>query len=266
MPRGSAPEQSEQIDEPDQPPQDQTPQDRPQARGRWWWALRVLTALAGVAVLTVALVFAVSRLDRSTASPNPRPSPSHTLPGARIPFEFSLSGVTTTSYTGRLSSSKARRAAAEQIRVALSRFYDSTYFDPAEWKAGPSDAAWSMFASNVATRARAADVRSLALGQVSGLTSLEATHVRLNVRLLLDPSLHPLSAVATVSLDATGTLEGGDLLRVSNHASFLFRRVKSEWTVVAYPQTKTTLKEVPAPPPTPVPGPSGSATPSAAPS
>ena len=261
MPQGSAPEQTKQTHEQDEPLEDH---GRGRGRGRWWWALRILTALAGAAVLTVAMVFAVSRLDRSTASPNPKPSPLHTLPGGRIPFEFSLSSVTTTSYTGKLSSRAARRAAAEQIRVALSRFYDAAYFDPAEWKDGPSESAWSMFASNVAKRARTGDERALALGQVPGLTSLETSRIRLYVRLLLDPSLHPLSAVATVSLDATGTLKDGDLLDVSNHASFLFRLVKGHWTVVAYPQTKTSLKEVPAPIPTPVPGPSGSATPSAA--
>ena len=264
MPRGSPPDQSKQPDQSDQIEQQDEPLEA-KHRGRWWWALRILTALTGAAVMTVALVFAISRLDRSTASPNPRPSPSHTLPGGRIPFEFSLSSVTTTSYTGKLSSSAARRAAAEQIRVALSHFYDAAYFDPAEWNDGPSDPAWSMFASSVATRARAGDAPALALGPVSGLTSLDASRVRLYVRLLLDPSLHPLSAVATVSLDATGTLRDGDLLHVSNQASFLFRLVKRHWTVVAYPQTRTTLKEVPAPVPTPVPGPSGSATPSASP-
>jgi hypothetical protein len=64
--------------------------------------------------------------------------------------------------------------------------------------------------------------------------------------------------VATISLAATGTLDDGNLLRVSNDARFLLRVVKGRWTIVGYPKAKTTRNEVPAPSPTPVPGPTGS--------
>jgi hypothetical protein len=65
--------------------------------------------------------------------------------------------------------------------------------------------------------------------------------------------------VATISLDAQGTLQGGDLLKVSNEARFILRVVGSRWTIVAYPDASTKAKQVPAPLPTPSPGPSASA-------
>jgi hypothetical protein len=233
-------------------------------RGRWWWALRIVTGVAGVAILAVALVFAVSRLvgEASGRPGNASPSRGRTAI-ARVPFEFALPGVSASSFSGRRADN-AVRLAGEQARVILSGWYDAAYFDPASWKQGPPASAWSLFAPTVVRQAKATDAPALSLGPVDGLTDVTKGKSRLYVRVLLDPSLHPLAMVATVSLDATGSLKDGNLLQVSNHASFLFRIQNGRWKVVAYPTTETKLKEVPRPSQTPVPGPTSSASASAA--
>ena len=81
---------------------------------------------------------------------------------------------------------------------------------------------------------------------------------RLSVNVLLDPSLNPMAAVATVTFRATGTLDNGDLLEVTSSAKLLFRFQGGRWLIVGYPQATTSLRETPAPSPTPVAGPSGS--------
>jgi hypothetical protein len=213
----------------------------------------------GGAALVAGIVLAV--LLRGGGSPihtarSPTPSPV-TVP-ARIPFQFSLNSVTTSSFTGR-DAPKAARNAAEQIRVVLSDWYDAAFADPGEWKKGPAPAAWSAFSRSVIGGAKR-DRQALSLGPVEGLTILEATGSKLNVRVLLDPSLKTLGAVAYVTFDAAGKLAGGDLLEVANTARFILRPVAGHWVIVAYPSARTTARQRPAPRPSPLAGPTASAT------
>ena len=186
------------------------------------------------------------------------PTPSPAIVPARIPFQFTLHRVTTTSFTER-NAPKAARNAAERIRVVLSDWYDAAFADPAEWKDGPAPSAWSAFSRPVIGRAKR-DRQALSLGRVAGLTVLEPTGSKLNVRVLLDPSLKTLGAVAYVTFDAAGKLTGGDLLEVTNTARFILRPVANHWVIVAYPRARTTAKQRPAPRPSPLAGPTASAT------
>jgi hypothetical protein len=234
--------------------QAEEPGDRAPGRRRAtpWIAGGVALAI----VVFVAILLAHGGGKPAAAPSTPVPT---TLPlGARVPFEFRLTSVTETSYTGK-QSEKATRRTAELVRTLLSRWYDAAFFDPAEWKQGPPASAWRVFRTDVASRARRQDAAALTLGTVKGLEGLEASGSRLYVRVLLDPSLHTVAVVATISLDAQGTLQGGDLLKVSNEARFILRVVGSRWTIVAYPDASTKAKQVPAPLPTLSPGPSASA-------
>lgn len=253
---GGVPEPSSEDHKEDAP----APEDR--RRRRLW--LRAGLAAAGVAVAAVALTVALSRSGAPPVVPSRTPSPSPTPPFTRTGFEFDLASVTWTSYTGREAPGQARKA-AEQVRVTLSKWYDAAFLDPAEWENGPPDSAWALFAKKVTKRARTRDTRSLSLGKVDGLQALEAGKTRLTVRVLLDPSLRGIAAVATVRFDASGTLSNGDLLSVKNSSTFLLRPVGKAWRIVAYPKASTKVNERPAPSPSPsitVSG-SASATPSA---
>jgi hypothetical protein len=178
-----------------------------------------------------------------------------------VPFEFRLTSVTATSYTGQGASKSARRA-GELVRLLLSRFYDAGFVNPAEWTQGPPGDMWAVLARNVAVRGRT-KAGALTLGKVKGLSTLEIDRTRLFVKVLVDPSHRAVAAIATVSFDATGHMDNGDLLAVSNDARFFLRPIDGRWTIVGYPDARTALKERPAPSPTPLPGPSGSASASA---
>lgn len=232
---------------------------------RWLRWLLMGIGIAGVAATVLFLVLRTS--DKQGGPPVASPTPSVPPPPARIPFEFGLTSVTATSYTG-LNAPRSAARAGELIRVLMSRFYDAGFVDPNEWTQGQPSDIWSVFAKDTARQARASATPALTLGKVKGLESLQVDRTRLFVRVLLDPSHHAISAVATVSFDATGKLADGDLLAVANDAQFLLRVIDGRWTVIGYPSAQTTLKERPAPSPTPVPGPSGSASaaPAAAPS
>jgi hypothetical protein len=222
---------------------------------RWLRWLLMGIGIAGVAATVVLLVFRSS--DKQGGPPVASPTPSLSPP-ARIPFQFGLTSVTATSYTGQNAPQSAARA-GELIRVLMGRFYDAGFMDPNEWTQGPPSDIWGIFAKDAASQARARATAALTLGKVKGLEVLQVDRSRLSVRVLLDPSHQAISAVATVSFDATGKLANGDLLAVSNDAQFLLRVIDGRWTVIGYPSAQTTLAERPAPSPTPLPGPSGSA-------
>jgi len=215
----------------------------------------------GWAVLAAGILLAVF-LSRGGGTPTRAahsPTPSPAVVPARIPFQFRLNSVTTTSFTRR-DAPKAARKAAELVRVVLSDWYDAAFADPAEWKKGPASSAWTAFSRPVIGRAKR-DRQTLSLGPVEGLTVLEATGSKLNVRVLLDPSLKTVGAVAYVTFDATGKLAVGDLLEVTNTARFILRPVAGHWVIVAYPSARTTARQRPAPRPGPLAGPTASATP-----
>jgi hypothetical protein len=241
----------------------------PEGGGTRPWLRWLLTGI-GIAAVAATVVFLVLRTSDKQAGPpiaSPSPTTSY-VPGSRIPFQFRLTSVTATSYTGVNAPRSAARA-GELVRVLMSRFYDAGFMDPNEWRQGPPSDIWGVFARDAASQARARATPALTLGKVKGLEVLQVDRSRLFVRVLLDPSHRAISAVATVSFDATGKLADGDLLAVANDGRFLLRVIDGRWTVVGYPSAKTTLKERPAPSPTPVPGPSGSASgaaPAAAPS
>lgn len=226
-------------------------------KGRLRWLLSGI----GVGAVAAVVVLLLLRTDTKAGGP-PVASPTPTIvPSQRVPFEFALTSVTATSYTGQ-NGSKAARRTGELVRVLLSRFYDAGFVNPDEWALGPPGDMWAVFARNVAARAKTR-ATALTMGKVKGLKSLEIDRTRLVVNVLVDPSHRAVSAIATVSFDATGHLENGDLLAVSNDAQFFLRPIDGRWTIVGYPEARTTLKERPAPSPTPVPGPSGSASASA---
>ena len=212
-----------------------------------------MAALAGGIALAVLL-----RGGGSPTRAGRSPTPSPAVVPARVPFRFSLNSVTATSFTGK-SAPKAARKAADQITVVLSGWYDAAFTDPAEWRSGPAPSAWSAFSRPVIGRAKK-DRQALSLGPVAGLTVLEATGSRLNVRVLLDPSLKTVGAVAYVTFDAAGKLAGGDILEVTNTARFILRPVRGHWVIVAYPSARTTARQHPAPRPSPLAGPTASAT------
>lgn len=222
-----------------------------------WVAVGLGAAVILGAVLAVALL---GRSNSSTTTTGPS-SPGSPGTVTRVAFRFPVGSVTSTSLSGRTATSAADTA-ADGVEATLSAFYDRAFVDPAEWKDGPPSAAWGAFASNVVAQAKK-DASSLTLGPVDGLQTLAVDHSLLEVRVLLDPSLHATAAVGTVTFHATGTLKDGATVSVHNTATFLLRPVGKSWRVVGYPVATTKVEAVAAPQPGPSGGPSAGPSPTA---
>jgi hypothetical protein len=199
--------------------------------------------ILSVALLGISIPLALARQNQQEAGPPaPVPSPAATAP--RIPFAFSLAKIETQS-TGSAGRQAAKEIAAE-IQAGLSDFYDLAFLDPLGWaaQAVPSTA-WDVFAATLRDRA-AADADSLTLGGAGAdLVSLEVGRSSLQVRVLLDPRGRPHAAMAEVAFRAVGAVASGELVKVINRASFIFRPGSGGWFIVGYPSADTSVTTVP---------------------
>lgn len=240
------------------------------AGSRPWWRDQVLArmalvgGLAGVVAL-LGVLFQHPVLVRQTnrpASPAPlaplAPTPEASPAPAPPPFSFRLVRTTYVGLSKRGGKVAARRA-ARRIHDLLDGFYRLAFFDPGAWAGHTPGRAWRAFAPETVRRARR-DARALTLGRVRGLRFLRPNGGRLYVRVLLDPSLRPQSAVALVKLHATGALVDGRGVRVSADPLFVLRPSGRRWVIVGYPKAKTVL-DVLSPPATPSPTPPASSSP-----
>jgi hypothetical protein len=224
---------------------------------RAWWRDPVLArmALVGGLVGVIALVgvlpqhrVRIGHVARPSSPPLLSPAPEPVASPTPPPFAFRLVRSTYVGLSKRGGKAAARRAGA-RIRDLLSGFYRLAYFDPAAWAGDTPGRAWRAFAPETVRQARR-DARALTLGRVDGLEGLRAGSARLFVRVLLDPSLHPQSAVALVKFHATGTLGDGRTVAVSANPLFVLRPSGSRWVIVGYPKARTVL-DVRSAPPTP---------------
>jgi hypothetical protein len=217
-------------------------------------------AVAGLAIITFAVLLVAGPSGIPGASPTPGSlsTPLPTLVPAptgppRVVFSLPVSKVVTTAIQGARRRPKIGRQAGIGVSETLGAFYDEAFFNPVTWIRGVSPAAWAAFAPEVAARAKK-DERSLTLGTAGReLQSLQPTERRLVVEVLIGADGAPISAVASVTLGATGVLTSGELLEVRNTARFLLEPSGGGWLIVGYPSARTTLRTLPAPSPSPSP-------------
>jgi hypothetical protein len=178
----------------------------------------------------------------------------------RVPFAFTVAHVAADN-TGRAATS-AVRSASEKIAGQLSSFYDAVFMDPATWKNGVPDRAWSVFDPSVRTQARQ-DGEALTLGShAATLKSVRVEDSSLSVEVLVDPRGNLRAAVATVRFDGVATLVTGQEATVTNKASFLLQPAGQTWLVAGYPTATTSIETVtPSPSPLQSPSPGSSAGP-----
>jgi hypothetical protein len=231
---------------------------------------RPLLVGAGVALLAGIVIAVVVLLSAGTqsplgarppaGSPSAHPSPTPTVPAFTFPLR--VVAVPVTNRDGQRASTEA----ASSVQVALSSFYAQGFLAPETWTKGVPQNAWDVFDGGVRARAKD-DAPSLALGTQAGdLIRLEVTKAGLTVRVLLDASGRPVAADAQVRFQATGTIAGGELVEVTNAASFLLRPESGRWLIVGYPNATTNVSAPVSPSPSAAPTPSsslGSGSPSA---
>jgi hypothetical protein len=202
----------------------------------------VLLAALGIAGVTFLLT-------NRSSPPKRAAQPSPSSPAAPRQTFLLPDPTITVSLLGQAKSWQAAPPLAGQIQTDLSTFYDQAFMDPHTWAAGVPATAWSIFAPEVQSRAKA-DADSLTIGSesihaVAGLTVTKAT---LSIRVLLDRAGRAQLASADVTFEATGTATGGAPLTITNRATFVFRAISGHWLVVAYPVADTSVDAgVPSP-------------------
>jgi hypothetical protein len=207
--------------------------------------------LAGVVVLALAGGALGFALTRHHAGSNPiahgSPSPSPVPPAEPFAFTSTKTDVIGVSAAGKASAVQL----ATTIQASLASFYQQAFATPSTWTRGVPASAWSVFSPAIRAQAER-DSTSLALGaQARDLLRLHVTDSTLTVHVLVDASGHPVSALADVTVQATGSLKNGEIVSVTNSASLLFRRLDQAWVITGYPAANTSVTA-----PTPTPGPS----------
>jgi len=228
--------------------------------GRRRARVRVLVGVAVLALAGGALGFALTRHHAGPSTiAHGSPSPRSPVPPAE-PFAF------TSTKTDVIGVSAIGKASAVQlattIQASLVSFYQQAFATPSTWTRGVPASAWSVFSPAIRAQAER-DSTSLALGaQAPDLLRLHVTDSTLTVHVLVDASGHPVSALADVTVQATGSLKDGEIVSVTNSASLLFRRLDQAWVITGYPAANTSVT---APTPTLGPSPtSGSPSPGSA--
>lgn len=236
----------------------------PRSRSRTWAV--VVVSVAAVAVITIV---GFVLLGGGGSPVPPRGSGIPGSPSSPPQSAFVLPVTETSTVALRRRNAEATRQAVTAIQTTLSGFYDAAFMDPQAWREGIPTDAWNAFAAPLQKQAKS-DADALTLGEsAADMEELSVTNASLSVRLLIDTRGRPVAAFATVVLDATGALAGGQSVLVLNRATFLLRPSEGRWLVMGYPNVATNVESPPSPSPgataTPTPTASGSPSPGASP-
>jgi hypothetical protein len=185
------------------------------------------------------LFFGSSGTNGPTPGPVSQSRPT-TLP-PRTPFAFQIGRVR--AYTlRRQSANKLAAQAAGAIAERLSGFYDTAFADPASWKAGVPDDAWTVFAGAIRDQARGEAGSFTPAVNGLELVTLDVTKSSLTVTVMFDGAGRPQAAFAKVVFEGTGELEGGQAVEVDNAATYFLRSVSGTWVIAGYPEAKTKIE------------------------
>jgi hypothetical protein len=210
----------------------------------------VLIGSAAVVAVGVALgLFFALKGGGAQAPQRASSSPSSS---ARAPrFQFRLASVRVV-ITGRRGGTRAAgRRAAERIRTTLDTLYSAAFLDPSAWRTGRYGLAWGLFAGSIAKSAH--DHRDvLTLGSRAGATfdSVAAHPSRLDVRVLMDRSGNPSTAVGEVSFTARGEQKNGGATTIVSEGQYFLRPGSHGWVIDAFDVKRRdrTVHPKPAPP------------------
>jgi hypothetical protein len=203
-------------------------------RRKPWWAVGVAVVVIG-AVAVLAIVLSGNR---------------QVLPFVpkRAPFTFKLGTTSTVSLRSKKGSPGD---VPESVQTTLSAMYDGLFLDPHAWSTAPPSDVYDHFTDTAKPAAQQAGP-SLGLGSLTGtISTLKVNSSNLAVRILIDPSGRPTSAIGEVQFVATAQTKAGSTIRITRHAQYLMENVNGTWLVAGFPKTATTLDRIvmsPAPP------------------
>lgn len=204
-------------------------------RRRRRWPLLVAIAV----IVVVGLVVAGFALRTNTSAPG-----TGQAVAPATPFELTLTGYRG-AFTGKAQPA-AVHSVAKSVRSTLRSFYAGAFLTPAAWAGTPPAATWDAFAATSRPAAQA-DAGSLTIERrVGGISSLRAGRSTVRVVVLVDSKGNPVSAIASTSFSASGTLTSGGTVDVSQSGRFVLQPVGGRWLITGYPKVTTRVHATPA--------------------
>jgi hypothetical protein len=205
--------------------------ERP-GRARRWIPWAVAAGAAAAVVVAGALWLAV---DREAVPPPAAPSPPTPAPSPTPPYYLivDLRRVDEVAVTNRVREREVR-AVAQTVRETLAGMYGAGFVYADQWQGGRFPSLFGYFAGQARPQVRR-DLPDLSLGRAAAhLEAVRPERARVNVRVLVGPTGHPLAAVAGMEFRATGLGAAGGELPIRHRGRYVLRRVGGGWRIVAY--------------------------------
>jgi hypothetical protein len=203
---------------------------------------RIAVIYGSVVTLVVVVVAAVLVLFHSKGSPGP----SATTPGPSSGpvvgnFAFTVKRVRAVPTGATAGTTAAATAAAKRIERTMDSLYFTGYLDESAWRSGSYDAAWKLFSRDAQARARRDEGRlTLGSGAGSRYTSVTAGPNAAYVRVLMDRSGHPATAVVTVRFTAKAQGTGGTSSIIRSTGAYFLLPGHRGWSIAGYEVKRVT--------------------------
>jgi hypothetical protein len=203
------------------------PEKEQRPRSRWgpWVAVAILAV--GIAVGGI-LVLGGDR------SPEPAPSPPPTpAPAPLYYLVVDLRRVDEVAVTRRVDEREVRTA-AQAVRETMAGVYGAGFVNIDQWQEGRFPELFGYFAGPARSRAHR-DLQDLSLGRaVPRFAAVRPERARVNVRVMVGPTGHPLAAIAGMNFRAAGLGVAGTEVPIRHQGRYVLRRVGGRWLIVAY--------------------------------
>jgi hypothetical protein len=192
--------------------------------------------VAAGAVVAAGVVLAVALVDGSSEPPRTGPEAPIPTPTPAYYLIVDLRRVDEVAVTGRVREREVQEAALG-VRETMSGLYGAGFVNTAEWQGGRFPSLYGYFSGTARPQVRE-DLEDLSLGRTATrLAAVRPDRARVNVRVMVGPTGHPVAAVAGMEFRATGlgSTDGtGAELPIHHRGRYVLRRDGGRWLVVAY--------------------------------
>jgi hypothetical protein len=183
--------------------------------------------------------------------------PDNTIPA----FDFELSKAQPILVTDKKPDqfNATAKDVAGQVSQTMTSLYTEAFLDPANWRGGSYDEVWPLFDDGSQAAAQK-DGATLTLGPSAGgqFDKVDQPVGTLHVKVLLDRTNEPATAVAIVTFKALAAGKDGTSTLIVSTGQFFLRPLSDGWRVYSFSVSRDDHEVVPSPGPSA----SGAATPS----
>jgi len=174
--------------------------------------------------------------------------PDNTIPA----FDFRLTKAIPILVTDKKPTQfdSAAQDVAGQVGATMTMLYREAFLDPANWRDGSYDEVWPLFEDGSQAAAQQ-DGTTLTLGPSAGdqFDTVDQPLGTLSVKVLLDRTNQPATAVAIVKFKALATAKAGAPILVVSTGQYFLRQTSDGWLVYAFSVSRDDHEVVPSPGP-----------------